>query len=273
MAVLVSPPAESPRGPRIHDHQADPTSEAFDHIPPRGEGMNAHAGNVIALLDAPMNPQSHDAEVRSDSDAGDLSVVATRLIEAACFARDGDYDLAEVHIGHALALIQGQPSSMPVNFPASRHAKRKTVRGGLMSWQVRRLKAHIDAHLAERIRTEDLAALLRLSVGHFSRAFKSTFGVPAHDYLTRRRIEVAQDLMLRTREPLGAIALSCGMSDQSHFSRWFRRIVGETPHQWRRTRLGALEDHATEHAYSPASEAGVERLRTPKNRHRLVQSA
>jgi AraC family transcriptional regulator len=220
-----------------------------------------------------MNPQSHGAEIRSDSDTGDLSLVATRLIEAACFARDGDYDLAEAHIAHALALIQGQPSSMPVNLAGNPHAKRKIVRGGLISWQVRRLKAHIDAHLAERIRTEDLAALLRLSVGHFSRAFKSTFGVPAHDYLTRRRIEVAQDLMLRTREPLGAIALSCGMSDQSHFSRWFRRIVGETPHQWRRTRLGALEDHATEHAYSPASEAGVDRLRTAKKRLRLVQSA
>jgi AraC-like DNA-binding protein len=35
--------------------------------------------------------------------------------------------------------------------------------------------------------------------------------------------------------------VSCGMTDQSHFSRWFRRIVGETPHQWRRTRRGALE--------------------------------
>jgi AraC family transcriptional regulator len=220
-----------------------------------------------------MNPQSHGAEIRSDSDTGDLSVVATRLIEAACFARDGDYDLAEAHIAYALALIQGQPSSMPVNLPGSQHGKRKIVRGGLMSWQVRRLKVHIDAHLAERIRTEDLAALLRLSVGHFSRAFKSTFGVSTYDYLTRRRIEVAQDLMLTTRQPLGAIALSCGMSDQSHFTCWFRRIVGETPHQWRHTRLGALEDRATELAYSPASEASVEHFRTPTKRNRLVQSA
>ena len=210
-----------------------------------------------------MNPPSPGAEIRSDSDTSDLSVVATRLIEAASFARDDDYDLAEAHITHALALIQGQPSSMPANLPGSRHAKRKIVRGGLMSWQVRRLKAHIDAHLAERIRTEDLAALLRLSVGHFSRAFKSTFGVSTHDHLTRRRIEVAQDLMLTTREPLGAIALSCGMTDQSHFTRWFRRIVGETPYQWRRARRGSLEDHATELAYSPANEPGVDRFWTP----------
>ena len=88
---------------------------------------------------------------------------------------------------------------------------------------------------------------------------------------TRRRIEVAQDLMLSTREPLGAIALSCGMSDQSHFSRWFRRIVGETPHQWRRMRRGALEDHATELASSAASDASTERFPTPKRRNHSVQ--
>jgi AraC-like DNA-binding protein len=39
--------------------------------------------------------------------------------------------------------------------------------------------------------------------------------------------------------------VSCGMSDQSHFTRWFRRIVGETPHQWRRTRRDTLEDEAS----------------------------
>jgi AraC family transcriptional regulator len=217
-----------------------------------------------------MNPLSHHMEIYGDNDTGDLSVVATRLFEAACFARDGDYDLAEAHIAHALALIQGQPSSMPVNLPGSRHAKREIVRGGLMSWQVRRLKAHIDAHLAERIRTEDLAALLRLSVGHFCRAFKSTFGISAHDHLTRRRIEVAQKLMLTTREPLGSIALSCGMSDQSQFSRWFRRIVGETPHRWRRKRHGALEDHATELAYSSAGEASAEGFRNPEKRNRVL---
>jgi hypothetical protein len=51
--------------------------------------------------------------------------------------------------------------------------------------------------------------------------------------------------------------LSCGMSDQSHFSRWFRRIVGETPNQWRRTRRGALEDHATELAFPSANQLSV----------------
>jgi AraC-like DNA-binding protein len=65
--------------------------------------------------------------------------------------------------------------------------------------------------------------------------------------------------MLTTREPLGAIALSCGMTDQSHFSRWFRRIVGETPYQWRRARRGAFENRAIERAYASVAQRGIPR--------------
>jgi transcriptional regulator GlxA family with amidase domain len=61
------------------------------------------------------------------------------------------------------------------------------------------------------------------------------------DYVVRRRIEVAQAMMLTTSEPLHSIALSCGMCDQQHFTRSFRRIVGETPSMWRRTRRGSLK--------------------------------
>lgn len=111
----------------------------------------------------------------------------------------------------------------------------------LNSWQARRVAAHIDANLAGRICIRDLAALLDISASHFHRAFKSTFGASTRAWIARRRIEVAQALMLSTHVPLSEIALSCGMSDQPHFTRAFRRIVGETPHSWRRIRRGAME--------------------------------
>jgi AraC family transcriptional regulator len=192
-----------------------------------------------------------------NSDSGSLSLVAARLVDAACFARDGDYEAAQAYIAQAVALLRGEPRMITASARPPERGAQETVRGGLAAWQKRRLIAYIDTHVARRIRIENLAALLDLSVGHFCRAFKSTFGLSAHDYLMRRRIEVAQGLMLTTSDPLGAIALSCGMSDQSHFSRWFRRIVGETPHQWRRTRRGALEDHATELAYPSANRLSV----------------
>jgi AraC-like DNA-binding protein len=119
------------------------------------------------------------------------------------------------------------------------------VRGGLAAWQKRRLTTYIDLHLTDTIRIEELAELVNLSESHFSRAFRCSFGASAHEYVTRRRIEVGQSLMLTTREPLCAIALRCGLSDQSHFTRVFRRIVGETPYAWRRTRWGEIENRAS----------------------------
>lgn len=206
---------------------------------------------VIVLQHRLLRQDSHNcfAGQNSDGESGDL-VAATQLVEAAHSARRGDCEAAKALITRALALLRGDPQSPPAGpQPLNRRAPQE-LRGGLALWQAKRVAAHIDAHLAERIRIEELAALLRFSVGHFCRAFKATFGVSAHTYLTRRRIELAQCLMLTTHEPLGAIALSCGMSDQSHFTRLFRRVVGETPHAWRRSRRGALEDQATDRAYS-----------------------
>jgi AraC family transcriptional regulator len=131
----------------------------------------------------------------------------------------------------------------------------RVLRGGLAPWQARRVAAHIDANLGGQICIKDLATLLGISTSHFCRAFKCTFGMSARAWIGRRRIEVARSLMLSTRVPLSEIALSCGMSDQSHFTRAFRRIVGETPHLWRQTRRGAIEDPITDSIFARANRA------------------
>jgi AraC family transcriptional regulator len=192
-----------------------------------------------------MNAELTNVEIRSDNSNGDSSGVAARLLEAACFAREGNSEAAKANIARALALLRGDPSSIPENVPPLNGSAQAVVRGGLVAWQKRRLTTYIDAHLSGRIRIEDLAGVLKLSASHFSRAFRCTFGTTAHEYLLRRRIEVAQSLMLTSREPLSAIALHCGLSDQSHLSRVFRRIVGEPPHAWRRMRWGDIEDRST----------------------------
>jgi AraC family transcriptional regulator len=175
-------------------------------------------------------------------------VVSAQLIEAACRARDGDSDGTRAHIARAVALLDGHQEPKVAGKTSDRGA-RQSARGGLAAWQSRRLAAHVEANLTGKIIIRDLAASLDMSVGHFCRAFKHTFGMPARIWIRHRRIELAQGLMLTTDASLCEIALSCGMSDQSHFTRSFRRIVGETPSSWRQTRHGAIEERVTELAY------------------------
>jgi AraC family transcriptional regulator len=178
----------------------------------------------------------------------DLLVVTAQLIEAACRAKDGDRRGTRAHIARAVALLDGHPGPRNTTHTTDRDP-RQIPRGGFAAWQSRRLAAHIDANLAGKIVIKGLAASLDISVGHFCRAFKRTFGMPARIWIRHRRIEVAQGLMLTTGASLSEIALSCGMSDQSHFTRSFRRIVGEAPSFWRQTRHDAIEERVTDLAY------------------------
>ncbi len=119
---------------------------------------------------------------------------------------------------------------------SSETATTAPARGGLAPWQVRVLNAHIDANLDRDIPVDELAGLVRLSVSHFGRAFKQTFGRTPHAHIIAERIERAQGLMLETAEPLAQIAFAVGLSDQSHLSRLFRQVTGESPFAWRRAR-------------------------------------
>jgi transcriptional regulator GlxA family with amidase domain len=112
-----------------------------------------------------------------------------------------------------------------------------TYVGGLAPWQARTVTRHIRDNVDMNIPLETLAGLANLSCSQFRRAFKTSFGDAPHAYIMRQRILRAQELMLSTRRPLSELALSCGFADQSHFTRLFVRLVGETPNNWRRSRL------------------------------------
>src|SRR5580693_603641 len=186
--------------------------------------------------------------------AQELSVVAAQFVEAACRARNGDPEATRAHVAHALALLKGLPSLGPSSGTHLRRGREtRVMRGGLPAWQARRISAHVEENISARIHIKHLARLVGLSASHFCRAFKCSFGASPRDYVLRRRIEVAQGLMLTTSEPISSIAVRCGMCDQPHFTRSFHRIVGETPYAWRRTRRGSL----------PSAQVGAEIAHPP----------
>jgi AraC family transcriptional regulator len=109
------------------------------------------------------------------------------------------------------------------------------VRGGLAGWQRRSVTQYIEENISEQISLADLAEIARLSVFHFSRAFKQSFGMPPHRYHTRHRIERAKILLTKPHQSVTEIALDMGFSDTSSFTAAFRKMVGRTPTEYRRS--------------------------------------
>jgi AraC-like DNA-binding protein len=180
-----------------------------------------------------------------DNDA--LSLAALRkaveeLSKALSLSLENERDSAEECIQRADAMLQvapPRPASGLVGLATK--APAGPIRGGLAPWRIRRVTLHIETNLDTTVRTRDLAALVELSTFHFCRAFRDSFGDSPHGYVMRRRLERAQGLMLTTNTSLGQIAIDCGLADQAHFNRLFRRFVGESPGAWRRARATVLQ--------------------------------
>jgi transcriptional regulator GlxA family with amidase domain len=109
-----------------------------------------------------------------------------------------------------------------------------SFRGGLPPGALRRVRDFVTRRLAEKIELSQLADIAGLSVCHFSRAFKQSMGLPPHRYLMRERVAAAARLIRATDRPLVEISLEVGFSDQSHFTRCFSDVMGDTPRDYRR---------------------------------------
>ena len=95
-----------------------------------------------------------------------------------------------------------------------------------------RLRELLDARTAEGITLGDAAHLLHAHPTHLVRAFTHTHGLPPHQYLTGRRVELARQLLLDGQRP-AEVAAAVGFHDQSHLTRHFKRYLGVSPARYR----------------------------------------
>jgi AraC family transcriptional regulator len=107
-------------------------------------------------------------------------------------------------------------------------------KGGMTRRQANRAKEFLSAHCADGLSLIDAARACGLSRGHFAKAFRVSTGLTPHQWLQRHRIDKAKHLLLNRALSIAEIAASCGFADQSHLTRVFSRLVGDTPAAWRR---------------------------------------
>jgi AraC-like DNA-binding protein len=98
---------------------------------------------------------------------------------------------------------------------------------------LRRAHDHIDRHFAEPLDLDEIAGIAGVSKYHFVRSFRMTYGETPMRYLTRRRIERAQDLLRAANLTVTEICMLVGFSSLGSFSARFSQLVGESPTAYR----------------------------------------
>ena len=92
---------------------------------------------------------------------------------------------------------------------------------------------YINEHYMDDISLEDVALFAGFSKYYFSRMFKQFAGISFSEYLTRRRLNAASDLLVRTRQSIREVAVASGFSSMATFNRIFRDHKNCTPSQFR----------------------------------------
>ncbi|WP_137154288.1 AraC family transcriptional regulator [Rhizobium sp. FKL33] len=165
------------------------------------------------------------------SASADLVSALLKLLDEAELTLELDPSRARRCVAHAQEILTGcalrrveaaQPTERP-----------------LTAWQRRRVLDHVDAHLDGALSADAMARSAGLSVSHFTRAFRATFGTTPYAYVLQKRMERAKRMLSQGVESFSQVALACGFSDQAHFCKLFKRMNGVTPTAWLRLQADA----------------------------------
>ena len=96
------------------------------------------------------------------------------------------------------------------------------------------VKYYVKNNLDRKITLSDIAWNLHCSTVTLTEHFKAEFGITIMEYVTKKRMELAEKLLLTTNEPLREIAAMSGFSDVEYFSRTFKKFCGTSPAAWRK---------------------------------------
>ena len=100
---------------------------------------------------------------------------------------------------------------------------------GLPIYKLKRVKEYIDAHLEKSLSLDELAQVVQMSPGYFSRLFKQSTGYTPHQYLIRCRVKKAKELLRQRQLSIADVAYQVGFANQGHLNYHFKRCTGITP--------------------------------------------
>ena len=98
---------------------------------------------------------------------------------------------------------------------------------------IKRAKEYICEHQAEKLSLNSVAKAVNMSAFYFCKTFKRVTGINFTDYLSRVRIEKAKNLLLNPNLRVSEIAFEVGFQSLTHFNRVFKKLLGQSPTDYR----------------------------------------
>jgi AraC family transcriptional regulator len=202
------------------------------------------AAQPVDTLAIALAPEVVARAVSSDRDVHMADVAAGVGMRDETIARLGSLLLAELdHRGPLDDLFVESVATALSAHLVRRHAHGPgkttvldpTPRGRLSRRDLGRVVDHVEANLVADLSLAELAEAVHLSPFHFAKLFKATTGLSPHQYVLRRRVESARELLTTTALPVAEVAARVGFSDQSHLSRHTKRLLGTTPRALRQS--------------------------------------
>jgi AraC family transcriptional regulator len=170
-----------------------------------------------------------------------LAAAEESALDAQLIERFSDRDRRLLELAHILllesaddypngSLFWNDVASGFIGNLVARHtsASEPRTRGALRKEVLKRLKDYALAHIDEPIEVAALAKVAGSSPFHFSRVFTRSVGMTPHRYVVRLRLQRAIELIRDGQLGLAEVAARTGFADQSHLSRWVRRVHGVT---------------------------------------------
>lgn len=118
---------------------------------------------------------------------------------------------------------------------STRNHQFREYQDGLPKHKLKQAIDYIQAHLGENVSLSELANELGMSQYYFCRLFKQSTGLSPHQYLIHQRIEQAKHLLKNPDQTITFVAMECGFANSSHFAKYFHRVTGMNPKQFRKS--------------------------------------
>jgi AraC family transcriptional regulator len=233
--------------PQIASHFAEAGGGRVVSRPNDGIGAEALHGNVWRLRSKMTGRRDTDQCTQPARDAAWLECVRStavaenpddRVIKSLSCALHAAEQGNDQHCADALRFaivvrfLGLQSDTRTAVEPVEIELRRRQVQP-LQKWRLKRVVEYVDLHLSAKITLAELAAVAGLSRMHFASQFRAATNLRPHEFVLRRRVQRAEELLQNTTTPIVEIALSIGFQTQAHFTTIFKRFVGSTPHRWR----------------------------------------